>query len=425
MKVFFDLSCQDLPPIFEENLADIAALLLKYLAYENPLLVTDDDTESGPLEYVKTAICEVSTLYMTKFEEDFGPLSGQFLTSSWNLLTTIGPETKYDILVSKALHFLTAVAAIDKHAQNFNRDEVLKEIVSKVVLPSVRLRDSDTEQFEDEPIAYIRRDLEGSDSDTRRRAATDFLRQLLEKFPSLVTQVVGQYINHYLDISKGNADDWMSKDTAVYLFSAIAAKGTTTAGQGVKTTNSLVNVVDFFSQHIANDLVDAAVHPILKVDAIKYLYTFRSQLSKDQWVAAFPHLVQKLADPNYVVYTYAAIAIERVLVLTNDANEHIFGKDDLTQYSGQLLEHLFALIEQDSRPEKVQENEFLMRCVMRVLIVIREAIIPLTDTVYQHLHHITTIIAQNPSNPNFYYYHFEALGALIRYALLCSLHFLR
>lgn len=411
VKIFYDLSSHDVPPIFEDNLADISALLHKYLRYENLLLITDDDAESGPLEFVKAGICEAITLYMQKYEEDFRELCKPFITSAWTLLTTIGPQTKYDILVSKALQFLTAVASHEVHAQNFNNEATLEQVVEKVILPNVSLRESDIELFEDEPIEYIRRDLEGSDADTRRRAATDFLRKLLEKFENLVTTVVGKYITHYLASS-----EWKSKDTAEYLFSAIAAKGVITVGQGVKTTNSLVNVVEFFQNNIASDLVsDTGVEPILKVDAIKYLYTFRSQLTKDQWSAAFSPLVKNLASDNYVVYTYAAIALERVLFLTNDARQHIFEKDDILPFSKDLLEHLFLLIEKDPAPQKVQENEFLMRCVMRVLLVIKDGVIPQADSVLQHLIKITQIISQNPSNPRFYYYHFEALGAVIRY----------
>ncbi|OWP00452.1 importin alpha re-exporter [Marssonina coronariae] len=418
VKLFYDLSSQDLPPIFEENLAEVTSLLHKYLTYENPLLATDDESESGPLEYVKAGICEVMTLYMQKYEDAFGELCKPFITSTWSLLTTIGAETKFDILVSKALHFLTAIASINTHAQNFNNEGILGDVVEKVILPNVRLRESDIEQFEDEPIEYIRRDLEGSDADTRRRAATDFLRKLLERFEDIVTKVVGIYIGHYLaEFSKAPSSAWKSKDTAVYLFSAIAAKGVITANHGVKTTNTLVDVVEFFQNNIASDLVaDTGVEPILKVDAIKFLYTFRSQLTKEQWSAAFQPLVMNLGSSNYVVYTYAAIAVERVLFLTNEAGQHLFGKEDVAPFAKDLLEHLFQLIEKDSAPEKVQENEFLMRCVMRVLLVIRDGISPIVDVLLAHLIKITGIIAQNPSNPRFYYYHFEAMGALVRYS---------
>ena len=101
------------------------------------------------------------------------------------------------------------------------------------------LRESDMELFEDEPIEFIRRDLEGSDNDTRRRAATDFLRTLSQQIEEQVTSVVSQYIDHYLaEYAKDPSGNWKSKDTAIYLFSSIAAKGVVTAAKGVQTTNS-------------------------------------------------------------------------------------------------------------------------------------------------------------------------------------------
>lgn len=421
MKLFYDLSCQDLPPIFEENLEVITPLLHKYLTYSNPLLKTDEDSDSGVEEFVRAGICEILVLYVQKYEDAFGPLLQPFITSVWELLTTIGPQTKYDILVSKALHFLTAVANIKDHAQTFNNAEILGQIVEKVILPNVALRESDVELFEDEPIEYIRRDLEGSDADTRRRAATDFLRKLLDQFEGLVTEVVGRYISHYLTtFSQNPKDEWKSKDTAVYLFSSIAAKGAVTAREGVKTTNSLVDVVDFFGKNIAGDLIadpssESSSEAIIKVDAIKYLYTFRSQLTKQQWLGAFPLLIKNLVSPNFVVHTYTAIALERVLSLTTDANEHVLDRSAIAPLAGGLMSHLFSLMLKNPAPEKVQENEFLMRCAMRVLIVIQDDVLPIADDVLNNLIQITGVICANPSNPTFYYYHFEALGALIRF----------
>jgi exportin-2 (importin alpha re-exporter) len=314
---------------------------------------------------------------------------------------------------------LTAVTRIKKHAEHFNNEAVLEQVVDKAVLPGVILRESDIELFEDEPIEYIRKNLEGSDIDTRRRAATEFVRSLLQQFEMLVTQVMGKYISHYLGKFVQNPSaEWKSKDAAVYLFSAIAARGAVTAGQGVKTTNEQLDVVTFFQNNIASDLVDSGVEPILKVNAINYLYVFRSQLTKEQWQAAFPPLVQNLASPNYVVFTYASIAVERVLSLMDESQKPVFGKDEVQPFAKDLLEHLFQLIVKDPAPVKIQENEFLMRCVMRVLIVIKDGIIPITDIVLAHLVKITQVISQNPSNPRFYYYHFEALGALIRSAKL-------
>ncbi|KAI0472065.1 chromosome segregation protein [Xylariaceae sp. FL0804] len=411
IKVFYDLSCQEMPPQFESNLQGISTLLHKYLTYENPVLATDEDSEAGVVETVKADICEALELYVNKYDDDFGPYTQVFISSAWNLLSAIGPETKFDNLVSRALHFLTAIAGTAQHSAAFNDENVLSQVVEKVVLPNVALRESDIEMFEDEPIEFIRRDLEGSDTDSRRRAATDFLRQLQGRFEQLVTNVGGKYINHYLEQGKSN---WRDKDTAISLFLSIAAKGAVTAAHGVKTVNPMVDVVDFFQQHVANDLVsDSGVEPISKVDAIKYLYTFRSQLTKEQWQGAFQPLIQNMGSSDYVVYTYAAIAVERLLYLADDSGARIFGRADIEPFAKDLLEHLFKLVEKENSPAKMQENEFLMRCIMRVLIVVNTGIAGFVDTILDHLIGITNVIKTNPSNPRFYYYHFEALGAVV------------
>lgn len=418
VKLFYDLSVQDLPPVFEDSLPAVTSLLHKYLTYENNLLQTDDDGEAGPLEHVKSGIFEVLELWIKKYEDAVGVHVGQFISSSWNLLTTVGRQTKNDILVSKALQFLTAVTSSTEHAQAFNDDSTLSQVVERVILPNLTLRDSDMELFEDEPIEFIRRDLEGSDSDTRRRAATDFLRQLMAKFEGMVSTVVLRYIDHYLsDYAQNPASNWKSKDTAVYLYSSIAARGTITASQGVTSVNSFANVIEFFQNNIAGDLVsDTGVEPILQVDAIKYLYMFRSQITAAQWQDAFPLVVKHLGSSDYVVYTYAAIALERTMALTNASKQPIVSRVSVEALSAQLLRHLFGLIEKDPEPAKLQENEFLMRCVMRVLIVIREAVVPIVDEILTHFVKITQVSSQNPSNPRFCYYLFEALGAFIRFS---------
>ena len=417
LKLMFDLSTHDMPPQFEESLGAISGLLHKYLTYENASLNTDDDAEAGPLEYVRAGVFRVLVLYTRMFEEEFRPYLTQFIGTSWNLLTSIGLEAKYDLVVSRALEFLTTIAGMRAHAESFNNADVLGQVTERVVIPNLSLRESDIETFEDEPIEFIRRDLEGSDEDTRRRAATNFLKKLMEQFEVPVTNVVMRYVTHFLEeFSKDRRQNWKAKDTAVHLFSSIAAKGAATAAKGVLSVNSNVDIIDFFQQNIAEDLTNADAEPLLKVGAIKYLYVFRSILSADQWQAAFPLLVGHLNSNNYVVYTYAAIAVDRALYLTNDQRQPIIPRETITSLSKDLLQHLFALITNNTKPEKVQENEFLMKAVMRVLIFIREGMLPILDLVLTNLINITKVIRHNPSNPGFCYYHFESLGALIRFA---------
>jgi exportin-2 (importin alpha re-exporter) len=61
--------------------------------------------------------------------------------------------------------------------------------------------ESDEELFEDDPIEFIRRDLEGSDTETRRRASADLVRGLLTLFEKQVTDIFSQHITSYLAVS--------------------------------------------------------------------------------------------------------------------------------------------------------------------------------------------------------------------------------
>lgn len=417
VKIYFDLNCQDLPEFFEDHMNEGMSIIHKYLIYSNDLLKPEDD-DSDDIEVVskvKTAISELIQLYTTRYEEEFDALIPQFVQSTWNLLTTTGLQSRYDILVSKLLSFLTSVAKLPKHSEIFNNETALKEITERIIIPNLTVRESDEELFEDDPIEYIRRDLEGSDSDTRRRASIDFLRELKSKNESLVTQVVLGYINHYLSKYQAEPTNWKFKDLTLYLFTALAAKGSVTSS-GISSTNLLLDVVQFFTNNIVSDLLNDNIHPILKVDAIKYIYIFRNQLTKAQLLESFPILTKHLHSTEFVEYTYAAITIERILSIRDENQGLMFNKSDLQPFVQDLLSNLFRLILQNNQtPEKLAENEFLMKTVMRVLVIAEDAIESYSVNILEQLLSIVSIISKNPSNPKFSHFTFESISVLIKY----------
>lgn len=419
VKIYYDLNCQDIPEFFEDHLKQGMSVIHKYLKYRNPALEdpTEDD-EVDPVTLVKISICELIQLYTTRYEEEFHELIPEFIQTVWELLNNVTIQPKYDILASRGLQFMTAIAAAPNYAPKINNEQALKQITEKIILPNVTLRESDEEMFEDDPIEYIRRDLEGSDSDTRRRAATELLRSLKENNEKVVTHVILSYVNNYLSQFQADQSRWKDKDIAIYLFSAIAAKGSLT-NAGVTVTNLLVDVVQFFGTYVAPDLVAENAHPILKVDAIKYIFTFRNQLTKQQLNEAFPLLSAHFQDSNYVVYTYTAITVEKILSL-RDPSDHqslLFDRNDISpQVSKQLLTNLFGLMfKNGTTPEKLAENEFLMKCVMRVLLTAKTSIIDSYEELLGQLLKVIQIISKNPSNPKFSHYTFESVCVILKF----------
>jgi exportin-2 (importin alpha re-exporter) len=57
---------------------------------------------------------------------------------------------------------LTPVVKSMRHKNLFDNIDILRKICCDIVLPNMTLRASDEELFEDDPIEFIRRDLEGS-----------------------------------------------------------------------------------------------------------------------------------------------------------------------------------------------------------------------------------------------------------------------
>ena len=60
------------------------------------------------------------------------------------------------------------------------------QVCEKIVIPNTRLREDAEELFEFNWLEYVRQDAEGSDADTRRRAASELVRALTDKFPAEV-----------------------------------------------------------------------------------------------------------------------------------------------------------------------------------------------------------------------------------------------
>ena len=350
LQLFYDLSAQDLPPQFEDAIPMLSPMFTSLLSFSRPELIGDEeDVAPSPLVKIRSSVCEIFELYAKRYL-DVLPQLPEYVQAVWDMLSTYGPSEKYDVIVSKAIGFLSAVVRMGNQRELFQSDSTLEQFCTAIILPNIQLRDIDEEIFEDNPMEYIRRDLEQSiEIDTRRRAACEFVRALLEQFSTQITTICSRHIQMYLaEYQASPAQNWKRKDAAIYLLTSIAAQSSTMQ-HGVSSTNALVDVVQFFSEHVLEDLQPdnsiARAQPILQVDAIKYLYTFRNQLTKEQLLSVLPLLVHHLSSSNYVTCTYAAISIERILFIRTQG-QRLMVSSDIAPLSQRMLEALFATVEQ-------------------------------------------------------------------------------
>jgi len=430
IQIYYDLNCQDIPEYFEDHLQEFMSLLHKYLTWEIPYLISDrqqeaddeEEGEAGDLEKIRASICEVVELYSLRYLDVF-PMMDVFVKTCWDMLTRLGRQQRSDILVSKATRFLSVVVKMPSQKSLFDSLETLEAICEKIVLPNMFLRNFEVEMFEEDPAEFVRRDLEGSDSDTRRQAAIEITRALIEQFQKEVTGIITRYVQNYLQqYAADPAGNWRLKDAAVSLVASIASRSSTTSG-GVTNTNALVDVVLFFSEQVVQDLSGknaTTPHPVIVADAIKFLHTFRNQLTREQLISVLPLLVPHLNSEVSVIYTYAATTIERILFMKRN-NQLLFNSADLKELGPELLNGLFAQIRKGTTPQQIAQNEMLMKCTMRVIVTAQKGLLPHYEATLSNLIAILTEISKNPSNPKFNHYTFESISALIRFVTLADL----
>lgn len=425
---FYLLNLVDLPEFFEDNIRTWMTFFHRYLELRAPALASAvDDAEPGPLELVQAEVVECVGLYAEMYETEFAPFMATLVDDVWKLVSTMGPAQmlapNMDNLVSRSVRVLSAVIAKPALAASFDNEATLSGIVARIVVPNMTLRASDLEALEDNPVNFIRGDIEGSDSDTRRRVASDLVRALARHKPERVTPIVMAVIAQLLaDYDVDKAARAGSKDVAVALLMAVAIK-TTTAAAGVTSVNECVSLADMLRVHVLPELAGSSVdeRPLARAACIKFVATFRGLFGRDELQSLLPLLAALLGSRHYVVHTYAAAAIERILCVKDapaaaaDGGARARAEPRVTigavvPLIAPVLGALFARMAGTTG----EDNEYLMRCVMRIVAFAKDKCAGVTSNIMTALTTVLGRVCRNPMNPTFNHYLFESIGALIR-----------
>lgn len=201
MKLFYSLNFVVLPQLIEDNMVawfNEMQWLLQWTSTSEKLNEhASSETKPGALPRAQALVLDAVTLFAQKHEDEIQPFLQAFVSDAWQLLTRASTDQRDDRRVIAAMTFLQTIAQ-SVHHELFNNADTLKQICENVVIPNIMLRgkrnkqtykqfvkligiwiqttDTDCELFEDNPQDYLSRDIEGSDSDTRRRSACELVK---------------------------------------------------------------------------------------------------------------------------------------------------------------------------------------------------------------------------------------------------------
>ncbi|XP_044492917.1 exportin-2-like [Mangifera indica] len=407
-RIFYSLNYQELPEFFEDHMSEWMSEFKKYLTTNFPTLESSSDG-LGLVDELRAAVCENISLYMKINEEEFQGYLNDFALAVWTLLGNVSQSSSRDALAVTAIKFLTSVSTSVHHTL-FSGEGVIPQICQSIVIPNVRLRDEDEELFEMNYIEFIRRDMEGSDVDTRRRIACELLKGVATHYKQKVMEIVSIQVQNLLSSFAVNpVVNWKDKDCAIYLVVSLATKK---AG-GTSVSTDLVDVQGFFTSVIVPELQsqDVNAFPMLKAGALKFFTMFRNQIPKLHASQLFPDLVRFLGAESNVVHSYAASCIEKLLLVKDEGGRARYNSADITPYLPVLMTNLFNALK---FPES-EENQYIMKCIMRTLGVAEIS----SEVAGPCISGLTTIlneICKNPKNPIFNHYLFESVAVLVRRA---------
>ncbi|XP_021762100.1 exportin-2-like [Chenopodium quinoa] len=404
-RIFYSFNFQELPDLFEDNMEPFINVFGKYLTTTYPAL--EQGGEQALVDNLRAAICEILTLYVERTEEPFERYVGEFEKAVRSLLITVSGSPGRDHLAITAIKFLTMVSTMAHHYKLFD-DASLDQICRSIVIPNVMLREEDEELFEFNYIEFIRRDMEGSDVDTKRRAACELLKGIATHYREKVAPMVNNVIQTMLAKCNENpALNWKYKDSAIYLVISLS----TVKATGPNVLTGCFDLQSFFTLVVAPELQSQDVNsfPLLKAGALKFLTVFRDQLPKSSVMSLLPEVLRFLGAESNVIHSYAAIFIDKVLLVKDEGGRARYVASDIAPFLPVLLNNLFIALK---FPES-EENQYVMKCIMRVLGV-ADVSGDVAATCMSGMASILNEVCKNPKNPIFNHYLFEAVAVLIR-----------
>lgn len=408
-RIFYSLNFQDLPEFFEDTMDKWMLEFKNYLTVKYPTLEVASTDGVELVDGLRAAVCDNISHYMEKEEELFKKYLSGFVDAVWSLLVVASASSSRDRVTVTAIKFLTTVSTSVHHAL-FARDDILQQICQSIVIPNVMLRDEDEELFDMNYVEFIRRDMEGSDLDTRRRIACELLKGIASQYKEKVSEMVSNQIQACLtSFAQNPATNWKHKDCAIYLVVSLATKKA--AGNSVST--DLVEVENFFASVIVPELRSQDINgfPMLKAGALKFFTMFRNQISKPTAMTLFPDVVRFLNSDSNVVHSYAASCVEKLLLVKDDGARARYTSADIGPYLLELMRNLFNALEK----QESEENQYVMKCIMRVLGV-ADISIDVASPCINGLTSVLNRVCKNPKNPVFNHYLFEAVAVLVRRA---------
>jgi len=431
--IVYTLHLVDIPEFFEDRRDIFIMTMTQYLMdcrlEEDP---ADEDDNLNDLDtctglHLATMMMKTLTIYAHRYSAKLEPYVENVILATLNRIEK-DLRKQSDEMVIAGLGLLSAITNATWSIGDVVAPSV-KSICMGCVIPNFKLRASDMEEMQENPVDFIRADIDEVATD-RRGAARQLVEELNRKYEAEVLQVLNGSIVQLMDLSKqqsGSESD-INFDAAVNIVMAVAIKVSQRA-RGVITVSDKIDLETFQKDHIHSIIHDSDRRgPLALIAALKFLYIFRNQMTDCVIIEAIQKVTSFLTrttDAKVVERTYSAICIEKLLnsrkmvqsdlIVTFGGDFRLKDNQTVKQSGLTVLSHILPVM--ISNHEFIYDNEHYAKLLETVVRFI--GIDFINEQYYDTVSNIINIVRRITNRPvNSIYNHsiFESVAILVQIA---------
>ncbi|CAM40492.1 putative CAS/CSE/importin domain protein [Leishmania braziliensis MHOM/BR/75/M2904] len=404
-----DITSLDLGDEFIERIGSIVSMYNQCLTTVMAQSALCGGHASAMIE-MNSAVIACMTHWLNSFDEDFENFAPQFIEVVIGMLAShMSSDLSMDDLAVCCLELVSS-ACRGTTRSHLNTREKLQYILQFIILPNLALCEDDLDTYTSDPDEYVKRNMEGSNFHTRRRAAVELVRSLLLYLPEVARPLLAEVTTELLRTAHG---DWRAKDTAIYLAFVLVVDGqlvNTQRGVTAQQLSDVIPVAQILEGHVFPEIrcdLSAQSPGIVKADCMLVVAAFRYLIAPSAYEFLVPALTHHIAVGDAVVMTYAAHTLKCFLSVTEApaaaAIEAVFTGNTIS-----ILEGLCVRIQGEETP-----NPYLMQYLMSMCFRFPKLVAPFATQVIASLHTPLYRAVRNPSNALYSQCMFEVISKCV------------
>ena len=403
--IAYNFCYQDFCEYFEDNLVTWINILLSTCN-----LCLSLNTKEA-YEVNEASLKFINKLFFMYYT-DIDAHTNKFLAPMWTMVEKLNTKNPLlEKITSEVIEFFKC--SLNNRIFNLQPEHV-NILITNLVFPNLTISQKEIEDYEDNPISFMKGEIEESDEFCNKSLSINLLKILNGKNELLLSSSIKPYYNECLiQYNQNPTKLWSKKIEAINLiFSTVIETFSTYSGaSNIKISEEELSTL--MNEIVIKELSSIESNKLIKIYSFKFLIYFRNQIP-NHWFDSLIDILISLISKNDNVYTFGALlSLEKILMMKNPKNFKEYKITNELNSNNLLLKILNGI-----HPEMVKYNEQAMKCFFKSISLatddnLKSIMQGLQNTLLE-VYKILLVLKSENYNAEFNYQLFESTAFLLR-----------